>query len=298
MIASEIEIAYDPGLVEAAVLAGVAARGVERSFRHERDALYEVADAETREDAFRSLHARWLLRLGLDAPFRQALDELPEIGRRCARCLVARATRASDEAADLRMLPAGPPTILVLIRPETFVAPECLLGFLRRELLHVADMLDPRFGYVPDSLGGGGLPHGTLLQSRYRTLWDTFVDGRLVRRGHAPDSVRADRLRKFRRVFPAVGDRVDVEFERFFGTDGLRHADLVAFVRCDGAAGACCPLCQLPAGAFETAPERLPRDLIAAISADFPAWAPTTGLCRRCAELYSVRLPARQRGEP
>ena len=236
MIAPGLDIAYDPGLVEAAVLAGVAARGVERSFRHERDTLYEVADAETREDAFRSLHARWFLRLGLDAPFRQALDELPEVGRRCARCLVARATRASDEAADLRVLPSGLPTILVLIRPETVVAPESLLGFLRRELLHVADMLDPRFGYAPDSLGGGGLPHDTLLRSRYRTLWDTFVDGRLVRRGHALDSVRADRLREFRRVFPALGNRADVEFERFFGTDGLSHADLAAFVRGNGTA--------------------------------------------------------------
>lgn len=284
-----LEVEYDAGLVEAAVLATVASRRVERTFRRERDPLYEAADAEAREAAFRTLHAHWFLRLGLDGPFHRALDELPDIARRCERCLVMRATGGSDEAADLRGVPSTPPTVLILVRPDTVGVPERLLAFLRHELLHVADMLDPRFAYALDFPGDEAAPYGWLLRERYRALWDAFVDGRLARRGHAPASVHAERLREFEQAFPALGDRAQGEFERFFGAAELTHAELVAFARSGSVSRIACPLCCLPTRVFETTAERLPRAVIEAIVADFPAWTPAAGLCSRCAELYGSR---------
>jgi hypothetical protein len=98
---------------------------------------------------------------------------------------------------------------------------------LRHELLHVADMLDPGFGYEP-RMGAGAplLDHGR--QERYRVLWDTYVEGRLVRSGVAPAIVRAERLREFTRAFPALGTRTAAAFERFFDAPRCTHAELVA----------------------------------------------------------------------
>jgi hypothetical protein len=290
-----LEAELDPRLVEAALLAAARGHVEGPEFQDERARLYEIAEPEAREAAFADHHARWFERLGLDRPFREALAEQPALAAGCRRWLVARARAARDEAADLLVAPGAPPTLVTRVTPETVAAPDRLRVLLRRELLHVADMLDPRFGYspvLPADVSGG--PRERLVRDNYRVLWSTYVDGRLAGRGLLPSAVRSARWREFAGAFPHLGARAEAVFERFFDAHGLSHQDLlgVAAGGPDAAPAPRCRLCDLPTRAFEPAPGALPPAVRAAIARDFPAWRSPDGLCCRCAELYAARAAA------
>jgi hypothetical protein len=225
-----LDVEYEPRLVEAAVLAALGGRRDEPAFRAERDPLYEVLDAEAREAAFSALHACWFERLALDRPFRETLGERPEIVAHCDRYIVAAARTAGEESADLLVAPDRRPMVLVRVRPETVAGPDGLRRFLRHELLHIGDMLDPDFGYEPclPPPARAGTPDD-LLRDRYRVLWAAWVDGRLTRLGHVAPSVRAERRRDFERAFPEPGEGTPEAFERFFGAPTCTHRELLRF---------------------------------------------------------------------
>ena len=75
---------------------------------------------------------------------------------------------------------------------ERWQAEARLTEFLRRELLHVADMCDPAFAYSPTpELGGSCQTDNDLIRDRFRLLWDAFVEARMRRWGWvAPDDHR------------------------------------------------------------------------------------------------------------
>jgi len=288
-----LEPEWDPQLVEASVLAAMHWGAGASAFRAERDALYEIAEAEAREAAFAALHARWFERLALDRPLREALAMRPEVAAGCARCLVTRARGGRDEGGDLLVVPATRPILSVHVSPETVAVRERFRLLLRRELLHVADMLAPRFGYeaaLPEHVAGSARERA--VRDHYRIVWDAYVDGRLVRAGLVPPGARADRFREFARAFFYLGERLEAVFERFFDAPELTHMDLLGFAAGNvaGAPLARCRLCDMPTRAFDPAPERLPRAVLAAIVGDFPSWCPADGLCGRCAELYASRV--------
>jgi hypothetical protein len=222
-----LEPEWDPGLVEAAVLRAIAGRSDEVAFRTARDPLYETPDGEPREAAFAALHGEWFLRLGLGDPVRTALAEQPTIAAHCGRCLVARARGHRDEEADLRVAPDGSRTSVIRVVPERLAAADAFLIFLRRELLHVADMLDPAFGYspvLPAAASGAGREQ--LVRARYRVLWDASVDGRLLRRGRVSPAVESERRRETARAFPDPEARA--AFDRVFNAAAVTHAELLA----------------------------------------------------------------------
>jgi hypothetical protein len=292
MSAPRLEPTFAPRLVEAAVLEAMRGHAREPEFHAQRDAVYDIVEPELREAAFASLHARWFERTALDRTFHEALAEQAAVAGGCARWLVADARASREEAADLLVVPGGRPTLLVRVQPATVATPERLLRLLRRELLHVADMLDPAFGYkaaLPPDVAGG--PRERVVRGHYRIVWDAYVDGRLVRRGALPAGVRAERRVEFGRAFPRLGAGTEAAFDRFFGGRGLTHAALLAFAAggADGAPVAGCRLCSLPTRDFEPVPAALPDHILAAIRRDVPAWQPADGLCRRCAEVYACR---------
>jgi len=291
-----LEPEWDPRLVEAAVLAAMHAGAEASVFHAERDAPYAIAEAEGREAAFAALHAAWFGRLALDRPLREALAMRPEVAAGCARCLVALARGGRDEGGDLLVAPATRPILSLRVSPETVAAPERFRLLVRCELLHVADMLDPRFGYepsLPEGVAGGARERA--VRDNYRVVWNTYVDGRLARAGLVPPVIRADRFREFARAFFHLGEQIEGAFERFFDAPELTHADLLGFAAGDvaGAPLARCRLCDMPTRVFDSAPERLPRAALAAIVGDFPSWRPADGLCGRCAELYASRVATR-----
>jgi hypothetical protein len=208
---------------------------------------------------------------------------------------------------------------VISLEPRRLLDEEGLLAFLRHELFHIADMLDPVFAYEPRLPRGDlGPVHERLLQDRYRVLWDIYIDGRLVHKNWAPSSVRDRRLEEFIRTFPMLADRVEDTFSFFFAGTSLTHADLVTFalnpVTLSGGvsnssflnsrfeighsklaakprpqAGQRCPLCGFPTYSFDPNPDRLPVEVVAGIRADSPTWQPSLGLCQQCSDLYQSR---------
>ncbi len=311
-------VEWEPALVEEAVLHAIRGHHRERGFWRERDRPYEIEDPDEREIAFRRLHAAWFERLELAAPIQRALSEQPSLAEATGGCLVAAARVRKAEGAELFVRPAAEGLgererrrVVLRIGPESLSDPGRLLAFLRHELFHIADMLDPRFGYEPHlPPSEAGPAHDRLLRDRYRALWDASIDGRLARLGRAPAAIRADRLRDFARAFPILGEGTEETFRHFFEGHAGTHGALVAFAAHPGAlghpslsgprppapgprrspsAGERCPLCRFPTHAFELNPEALPGEVVAEIQHDFPAWEPAHGLCIQCADLYRAR---------
>jgi hypothetical protein len=225
---------------------------------------------------------------------------VPTVLAKVGHCLVAGAPEKKLEGTELFVsadTKTEKPAACILLRPESLLDGARLLAFLRHELMHLVDMLDPAFGYEPAlPAAEGGPTHDLLLKERYRVLWDTTIDGRMARRGWAPQSARADRLQEFVRAFPMLGVEAEQLFKIFFDQDAHTHRELVAFAtdsrtgfRDAAAPGSRCPLCGFPTYDFAPEAEKLPEKILAAIADDFPAWLPAHGLCGQCADLYRAR---------
>lgn len=295
---SDFCVDYDARLVEEVVLRALPGRPEEGEFRQSRDHFYELGDPDERDQVFRTFHGQWFQRLGMCQPLEDALAERPILNQRTRRCAVIRARSKKEEGAELFVSPdpAAGRSIGLQLRSESFLYPAQLLGLLRHELLHIADMLEPGFGYQPElHLPEEGMAR-RLVQDRYRVLWDAAIDGRLVREGRAPARVRQRRLQDFARAFPVLGAGLESHFSRFFDREGLTHAQLLACARdpvqalgLQEVVDRRCPLCTFPSYSFEPAPEHLLPVLVRQIREHFPAWQPSQGLCRQCADLYRGR---------
>lgn len=295
---SDFRVDYEARLVEEVVLRALPGRPEEGEFRQVRDQLYELGDPDERDRAFCTFHGQWFQRLGLCQPLEEALAERPILRQQTRRCAVVRARTKKDEGAELFVSPdptAGR-SIGVQLRPESLLEPVRLLGLLRHEFLHLSDMLEPNFGYEPElHVPEEGMAK-RLVQDRYRILWDTTIDGRLVREGFAPARVRLRWLQDFARAFPMLGPELETHFARYFDQSGHCHAQLVACARnpavalgLKDAADRRCPLCTFPSYDFEPDPENLPPALVRQVQEHFPAWHPAQGICRQCADLYRGR---------
>lgn len=225
-------VSYDARLVEESVLrAETRLAAPERAaFRSERDRLYEVGPAEEREARFEELHGRWFIQLGLDGPLHRALKEQPALQERTRACRVLRARGRADQAADLANEAGSQvPTLLIHLCSESLLDGTGLERFLRRELAHAGDMLDPAFGYRRE-LPAHDPVLGTLLRQRYRVVWDASIDGRLVRRGLLEGSVRDARFAEFAQTFPMLGPRAESTFTAWFEGENTTHGAIVDFV--------------------------------------------------------------------
>ena len=205
------EIRYEGRFMEEAVFFARRNSAANPAVERERDRLYGIQDPEARERAFHEFHRSLFLGLELGAPVEKALREQPLILSRTNGCLVARAQRPREEGAELYVAPEKEieekerRSVRILLRPQSLLDPEASLAFLRHELFHIADMLDPSFGYQPSLPPSEvGPTHDRLIIERYRALWDTAIDARMMRRGWLPEGVRTERLDDFRRAFPAL----------------------------------------------------------------------------------------------
>ncbi|MBI4445269.1 MAG: hypothetical protein HY645_05105 [Acidobacteria bacterium] len=189
--------------------------------------------------------------------------------------------------------------IVVKLQPASFLNSDRLRAFLRHEFMHIVDMLDPRFGYqpvLPKSEYGPAYDH--LVKDRYGVLWDTWIDGRLQRRGWAGGHVCGQRRAEFIATFPMCGDEVEEKFAQFFNADFLTHGALAAFALNPGGGSKVgvgrgraqpCPLCRFPTSDFIDGTRQLTKEAKQQIAVDFPNWRPGHGLCRQCSDLYLAR---------
>jgi hypothetical protein len=254
-----IRLAIAPDLMEEAVLLAErqAPPAVSRAFRRERDRIYRIVDPDAREARFEALHLRWFARFGLKARLASAVNGHARgaglqachgapfrwpagVAGRLADGRVIRATARAEEGADLVDAvapgPDGRPLLVIRLRPMTLVDPATLRALLRHELTHVADMLDPAFGYqraLPPS--DDGPQADTLLRDRYRVVWDVTIDGRLARDGAAHPVAHEARWREFHAAFAAIGVSCSRVFDRWWSEPRPTHAKLLAFAQAPAA---------------------------------------------------------------
>jgi hypothetical protein len=174
---------------------------------------------------------------------------------------------------------------------------------MRLELLQVADMVDPRFGYRKEALEGRR-PHENLVRDRYHVMWQAYTLGRLARAGHA-DPKAIDALQaQLQRVFSTSNGRasaVSVILDRLVRARELTHKRFLAWANSpsdlldeQGLAsaggntmmGQACPVCDCSTF-FWTDRDCVTRQLVTSVQKDFPSWQPDQGIGRQCTEVYT-----------
>ena len=299
-----LRVAYDPCLVEEAVLLALHRHDEDTAFHAERDAIYEQADEDAREAAFRSLHQAWFERLGLGTSIEQVLAEYPTVLPKVRQAIVALAKSRNDEGADLFVATEKHDggvkrSIGIQLLASSLRQHDEIVLLLRHEFLHIADILDPAFGYqvdLPEPEGGPTAQQ--LVQDRYRVLWDVSIDGRLRRRGWAAPMAQQRRRSDFGKAFPSLGSETDRAFSRLFDgprpshdafvSAALRPASLLEDPETDRV-DIVCAVCGFPTRSFHPAPTMLSQKALDYLLVGFPTWSPTDGICLQCADLYESR---------
>lgn len=315
-----ITIEYDQTLIEQATfLAARRDERLERELHQATDPLYEISDEEKRRRAFAPVFARFFSTLGLDRIVADLIAERPLITEHVGRGVVREAARAKLESAELFVRRAGAGssasrrTLVIQVCPQSLVESERFALRMRRELLHVSDMLDERFGYTRDTVAPGAPgARQSLLRDRYRVLWDIYVEGRLSREGLGDTSMAEGVRRSLLHVLAACDPRaVDGAFGKVFELPTLTHDDLLAWARdpallfpaCvvpQASAGAAehrqvnpgepCPLCGFPTHDWFDFGADADCTVINAIQRNHAGWSSQDGVCRQCAEMCAAAV--------
>ena len=94
--------------------------------------------------------------------------------------------------------------------------------------MHISDMLDPVFGYDPDTKVGQNPGEETLILHRYRILWSLSVDSRLVIAGKEPMLSKEDRFKEFRSWYRKIPPpQLKSVFEGLWQTSYFTHSELI-----------------------------------------------------------------------
>lgn len=309
---------YDPVVVEQATF--LFARGdanLQREVHLVVDPLYELPDSEQRQEAFQQAFRTFFMQIGLAKVLSDLIEERPLISKHVGKCIVREAARRKDEAAELfvhasavRTTPAHR-TLVISVCPDSFIDAENLASRMRRELLHVADMLDEDFAYDREAITGLS-PLEKLIRDRYRVLWDLYVEGRLGREGqlephsstHAAKPLGSGLQGAFGQVFPGY-NRYSCQhaFDRVCQAAILTHGQLLDWAAnpetlfyepvgtLTGAqrkAGERCPLCGFPTHDWYEFHDKDGGAAAAGIRENHADWTPACGACRQCTELYGA----------
>lgn len=223
-------IEYEQSLVETAVFLGVREdESQECAFHLAIDPLYEISDAELRQREFAPVYRDFFRKLGFDQLVAGLLAERPAVGEGVDRCVVREAARQKAESAELLVQQPvtgeGCPnkTLVIQICPQSFLDSERFASCMRRELLHVADMLDEAFGYEREAFHGA-ISFQNLQRDRYRVLWEIYVEGRLDGEGRGKRGAKEGLQQALDRVFTKSPDGAAINvFRRLFDASSLTH---------------------------------------------------------------------------
>lgn len=233
-----LTIEYEQSLVETAVFLAVRDdEGLECELHQAIDRIYEIADEEIRQLEFVPVYRGFFVRLELDRLIDGLLAERPLIGETMDRCVVREAAKRKAESAELLVRNESGDdgsvdrTLVIQICPQSFLDTDGFTTLMRRELLHVADMLDEGFGYLRDTFPGEP-SRQNLQRDRYRVLWDIYVEGRLERERFGAQKVQDQLKGAFGRVFAngAAGTHSGV-FARVFEAPSLTHRNFMDWAR-------------------------------------------------------------------
>lgn len=311
---------FDPSLMESVVLRALSAEVSgsagfnQTAFHAEADPLYECKDASQHAAHFRKLFSRWFYRGQFDRPFADTLVELPELARSTRLVTVTGASSRADERADLAST-AGSPVeaeagrywLGIGIQPSRFLDRPLLRRWLRNELWHVRDMLDPAFQYAREDLASGAerLPQ-RVVQDRFATLWSLSIDARVERAGLLPLNSQQARLDRLTGAFPGLlASTYQTVLDSVGITVGLTYPELMEFAgrprqlfgnaasdpsqSAQPLRGSPCPLCRFPTFHWADLHPQNAKPVVAAIRDAYPSWDLSLGVCATCFDLFSIR---------
>lgn len=304
MAGAAVPIRFDDRLVEAAVDLQVfrSMRAGDRSwyesYHRLADELYNLPPGPERAESFLHIYRYLFARLRTKERIENALSALPLLQSSISTVQVR---KGDDDAADL--LEKG--GLLLQLRPETLLDDARLSLLLDSELLHVQDLVDPRFGFEKGSLERFPPGRREVVQRRYRLFWNLSVEARLSRAGRRTLVPTEQRREEFDRLYPSLSPAVrDRIFEAIRTNDSPTHGRLLALASdarelaaiggVEGREipavfpGMPCPLCRFPTHDWGN-PQTLQPAVREAIRRDDPSWEPGAGACRRCLELYELR---------
>ena len=229
---------------------------------------------------------------------------------------VKRAINKVDEGSNvLNRITGDLPTIEMRVLASRFANPDekyDLEAFLIHEFMHARDMVDPEFDYE-DSYIPGNPSVKNLITSRFRLLWNVYVDSRLARKKLPGVMTKEARYREFDNYYRKIPERQRRGiFEGVWQTEKFTHEELLSmatdletlmakFVEYDEGfteedqnyihlPGSPCPLCKFPTYNWVDDPESICDEMvIEAIQIDFPDWESKDGACDRCIEVYELR---------
>ncbi|GIK15976.1 MAG: hypothetical protein BroJett003_09400 [Planctomycetota bacterium] len=233
-----MRVEIDPVLIEKAVFFACREDASAECELHKAvDPLYPVGDAPRREEAFRAVFMQWFHRLGLHGQIADFLAERPELEGRIARCLVREAPAERDESVEVLAPPSdtgnAARTLVIQITPQRLASGRMSCDALRRELLHAADIVNPRFAFRRDDLLGGS-PRENLVRDRYHVLWRACVEERLLRERRLEQPVFDAIQRAASRAFGGAGtpeEVIEQGVAEFLRRDDVTHPDLLAAAR-------------------------------------------------------------------
>jgi hypothetical protein len=305
-----MRIRYDEEFVEGAVFLctsgrrkGVPSLQIAR-FNREREKLYTILDPDERNAAFFQLNVDWFREWGIEKILMDVLNEFPLLRASLGLLAFRKARRRNEEGAELYVPrdsgdteePSGGNAVVAL-SVERFEHDERVMPFLRHEFMHLHDMVDMAFGYMPElELAISGMNQQRLARERYRLLWDIVIDGRLSRANRSMVAAREQRWIEFERGFGFwPKERRQSVFDGLWQNEAPKHRELAALVAdprdlnsaCGPKPGAPCPLCGFPTFDWRDA-DQVPPNIVEAIKREFPNWAIAQGLCGRCYETYQV----------
>ena len=241
-------------------------------------------------------------------------DLAREFEERIKEVIVKRAINKVDEGSNVLNRVSGNPIIEMRVLASRFSNPEEALdldAFLIQEFMHAKDMVDPEFDYE-DAFIPGNPSVKNLITSRFRLLWNMYVDSRLGRIGVVSVLPKEARFREFDNFYRKIPDKQRRGiFEGIWTADKFTHEELLSmatdldtlmskyvdpgeiseeerdFIHLQGSP---CPLCKFPTYNWVDDPESICDEMvIEAIQIDFPDWESKDGGCDRCIEVYELR---------
>ena len=265
----------------------------------------ELAEEEVKEESLESVD---------EGNQEIAYDLAREFEERIKEVIVKRAINKVDEGSNVLNRVSGNPIIEMRVLASRFSNPEEALdldAFLIQEFMHAKDMVDPEFDYE-DAFIPGNPSVKNLITSRFRLLWNMYVDSRLARIGVVSILPKEARFREFDNFYRKVPDKQRRGiFEGIWLTDKFTHEELLSmatdldtlmskyvdpgeiseeerdFIHLQGSP---CPLCKFPTYNWVDDPESICDEMVLeAIQIDFPDWESKDGGCDRCIEVYELR---------
>lgn len=234
---TSVAVTFEPSFIEEAVYLAVKRAenlgdlNLVESFYQQRNRMYEETEEE-RENSFQRFYDEQFSKLGLASLFEQIFTEFTCLNDPSLVVVIRREWNQRAEGAEL-FVDRGLKTVLVGIGTRRFLEPPILEAFLRHELMHISDMLDPEFRYEPDpELGGTHEIENNLIRDRFRILWDLYVSARIREKGFCELIPLERQRRNFDQAFSILDtDQREALFDTVLSGKQWTQQELLRFAR-------------------------------------------------------------------